>query len=314
MKLVSIVIPVYFNEGSLALTYSVIKDVFQKLENAYNFELIFINDGSKDGSLQELLSLIQTDDRVKVIDLSRNFGQVQAITAGINFSKGDLIISLSADLQDPIEKIPEMITEFENGHDVVICNRIQRNDKFKDKVFASLFYQLMRTSNIQIPPGGFDMFLLSKKAYTALKQINESNRYLHADILWLGFSIKLIPAERKERTIGKSQYSFWKRVNSLLLCYFNTSNLPLRAMSVIGIFFAIVGFIYAIFITFSYFVNKTPFKGWAPIMILILIIGGLIMIMLGIIGEYLWRTYDESKKRPYYIVKNIYDKATHQQE
>lgn len=307
MKLISIIIPVYFNEGSLNLTYIAIKKVFESLSQKYNFELIFVNDGSKDGSLEELILINEIDNRVKVIDFSRNFGQVQAITAGIDLAKGDLIISLSADLQDPIEKIPEMVGEFENGFDVVICNRIQRNDKLKDKIFATLFYQLMRTSNIQIPPGGFDMFLLSKRAFNALKKINESNRYLHADILWLGFSVKLIPAQRKERTIGKSQYSFWKRVNSLLLCYFNTSNLPLRAMSVIGIIFAFIGFIYAFFITFSYFVNKTPFKGWAPIMILILIIGGLIMIMLGIIGEYLWRTYDESKKRPYYIIKDIYN-------
>lgn len=307
MKKLSFVIPVFRNEGSLLLTYQEITGELRRALPEYDYEFLFVNDGSDDGSLKELLGIRQHDSKVKVLDLSRNFGQVQAITAGLHRATGDYVISLSADLQDPVEKIPEMVREAEKGNEIVICHRPQRHDKWKDKLFASLYYQLMRTSRLKIPEGGFDLFLLSKKANAVLCQINESNRYLHADIFWLGFSVKLIPTIRKERTIGKSQYSFWKRVNSLLVGYLNTSYLPIRMMSVIGFGVACSGFLYSIGIVYAYLFHDTPFVGWAPIMIVTLIIGGLIMIMLGIIGEYQWRIYDETKKRPYYIVKDLYE-------
>jgi glycosyltransferase involved in cell wall biosynthesis len=195
--------------------------------------------------LHELRELRQHDWRVKIIVLSRNFGQAQAIVAGLHHASGDLIISLSADLQDPIEMIPQMIKECEAGNEVVICNRIQRSDTFKDKLFAGLYYQLMKTSNINLPKGGFDLFLLSKKANDEMKKIDERNRYLHADILWLGFSIKFLPGVRKKRTIGRSQYSFKKKLNSLIIGYLNTSYFPLRIMSVIGLLSASIGFVYA---------------------------------------------------------------------
>lgn len=307
MKLVSFVIPVYHNEGSLAQTHEEICKVLEPVRDRYDYEFYFVNDGSKDGSLNELLDIRKRDPKVKVVDFSRNFGQAEAIIGGISQVKGDVVISLSADLQDPVGKIPEMLQEYENGNDVIICNRPHRDDGFMNDLFARLFYQLMKTSKIKIPEGGFDLFLLSKRAYNVLLSLNEHNRYLHADILWLGFSVKLIPTIRRKRTVGKSQYNFIKRVNSLLLCYFNTSYAPIRAMSVIGIFTALTGFLYALFIVFAYFKNNVPFNGWAPIMILVLIIGGLIMIMLGIIGEYIWRIYDETKKRPYFIIKDKYE-------
>jgi dolichol-phosphate mannosyltransferase len=275
--------------------------------SGYDYEFVFTNDGSDDGSLEELVELHQKDKKVKVISFSRNFGQVQAITASLNEAKGDIIISLSCDLQDPIEKIPEMVKAFEEGNDVVISNRVKRNDNVKQKMFASLYYLLMKTSKLNIPEGGFDLFLLSKKANNELKRVTERNRYLHADILWLGFNVKLIPGERKKRTIGKSQYSFRKRLNSLLVGYFNTSYFPLRFMSLLGIIFTTFGIIYSISITINYFINNTPFKGWAPIMILLLIIGGMIMLMLGIIGEYIWRIMDETKRKPYYIIDKKYE-------
>lgn len=307
MKLISFVIPVFRNEGSLKPTYLEITNVLKESRIDYDYEFYFVNDGSDDGSLKELLGIRDMDSKVKVIELSRNFGQVQAITAGLSQAKGDVVISLSADLQDPVDKIPEMIREFEMGNEVVICHRPVRHDNLMDKTFAHLYYQLMKTSNLRIPEGGFDLFLLSKRANSELLKINESNRYLHADILWLGFSVKLIPTIRRKRTIGQSQYPFFKRLKSLLVGYLNTSYLPIRAMSVLGFVFALMGFLYAVSITVSYFFHKTPFAGWSPIMILILIIGGLIMVMLGIIGEYLWRIYDEAKKRPYYIIKDKFE-------
>jgi dolichol-phosphate mannosyltransferase len=307
MRKISFVIPVFRNKGSLLLTHQEITKEIQKSLPEFDYEFLFVNDGSDDGSLEELLQIREKDKKVKVIDLSRNFGQVQAITAGLHHATGDFIISLSADLQDPVEKIPEMVSEACKGNEIVICHRPQRHDKWKDKLFASLYYQLMRTSQLKIPEGGFDLFLLSKKANLVLCKINESNRYLHADIFWLGFSVKLIPTIRKERTIGKSQYSFWKRVNSLLVGYLNTSNFPIRMMSLIGIMVAFSGGLYSLGIIYAYLFHNTPFKGWAPLMIVTLIIGGLIMTMLGIIGEYQWRIYDETKKRPYYIIKDIYE-------
>ena len=306
-KVISFAIPVFRNKGAITETYNQISNILKSELPEYGYEFVFTNDGSDDGSLEELIELHNRDKKVKVISFSRNFGQVQAITASLNHAKGDIMISFSCDLQDPIEKIPEMVRAYEQGHDVVISNRMKRNDSFKQKLFAGLYYMLMRTSKLNIPEGGFDLFLLSRKANDELKKVTERNRYLHADILCLGYNVKLIPGERKKRTIGKSQYSFRKRLNSLLLGYFNTSYFPLRFMSLVGFCFTIFGIVYSISITINYFINNTPFKGWAPIMILILIIGGMIMLMLGIIGEYIWRILDEAKQKPYYIIEKKYE-------
>lgn len=304
MKL-SFVIPVFRNEGSITPTYQKLFDLVQSLQVDYEF--IFVNDGSDDNSIKELIALHEKDSKVKVLSFSRNFGQVPAMIAGWKEVTGDAVITMSADLQEPIELIDEMITKWEAGNEIVICHRIDREDSFIANNASLVFYKLMKYINPKMPKGGFDFLLIDKKALDILNQIDERNRFFQGDILWLGFNTAFIPYSRLKRTIGKSQWTLSKKLKYFIDGLLNTSYVPIRAMSLLGICFAMIGFIYSLVIAYSRFVNKTPFNGWAPIMILILIIGGLIMLMLGIIGEYVWRTYDETRKRPIYIIKDKFE-------
>lgn len=306
MKLISFVIPVYRNQGSLKLTYDKILAVWKDRLTAYGYEFIFVDDGSDDESLAELLKLREHDECVKIISFSRNFGQVAAVIAGFRVALGDCVVNMSADLQDPAEKITEMIAEYEKGNDVVICHRIEREDGFAVSAASKLFYTLMSRYYRDMPTGGFDFVALSRRAVVALNRLDERNRFFQGDLLWLGFHVKFIPYKREKRTVGKSQWTFAKKLKYLIDGFLNTSYIPIRFISLIGVLTSLLGFIYAVVIVIGRFFNQTPFPGWAPIMILLLMIGGLIMIMLGIIGEYVWRIYDETRHRPVYIVKHKY--------
>lgn len=305
MKL-SFVIPVFRNEGSIIPTYQKLHALVKSLQLEY--EMVFVNDGSDDNSISELISLHEDDSNVKVLSFSRNFGQVAAVIAGCKEVTGDAVISMSADLQEPIDLIAEMIAKWRSGNEIVICHRNDREDSFIANNASLVFYKLMKYVNPKMPKGGFDFLLIDKKALDVLNQIDERNRFFQGDILWLGFNVAFIPYNRLKRTIGKSQWTLSKKLKYFIDGLLNTSYMPIRAMSLLGIVFSLLGFIYAIVIAYSRFINNTPFDGWAPIMILILIIGGLIMLMLGIIGEYVWRTYDETRKRPIYIIKDKFVK------
>lgn len=301
MKL-SFVIPVFRNEGSIKPTFEKLSDLVKSLN--INYEFIFINDGSDDNSLGELIDLHQQDKNVKVISFSRNFGQVAAVIAGLKEVTGDAAVSMSADLQEPITLIENMIDRWKAGNEIVICHRVDREDSFIANNASKVFYKLMKYVNPKMPKGGFDFLLIDKKAVDVLNQIDERNRFFQGDILWLGFNTSFIPYSRLKRTIGKSQWTLSKKLKYFIDGLLNTSYIPIRLMSLIGIGISFLGFIYAIVIAYNRFINNTPFDGWAPIMITILIVGGLIMLMLGIIGEYVWRTYDETRKRSIYIIKD----------
>lgn len=305
MKL-SFVIPVFRNEGSITPTYQKLFDLVRKLQ--LDYELIFVNDGSDDNSLNELIALHENDPNVKVLSFSRNFGQVPALIAGWREVTGDAVISMSADLQEPIELIEQMIEKWKAGNEIVICHRVDRDDSFIANKASMVFYKMMKYVNPKMPEGGFDFLLIDRKALTVLNQIDERNRFFQGDILWLGFNTAFIPYNRLKRTIGKSQWTLSKKLKYFLDGLLNTSYMPIRVMSLMGIIFSLLGFVYAVVIAYNRLMHNTPFDGWAPIMILILIIGGLIMLMLGIIGEYVWRTYDETRKRPIYIIKDKFDR------
>lgn len=301
MKL-SFVIPVFRNEGSITPTYEKITGLMHKL--VLDYEFVFVNDGSDDNSMQELIALHEQDSKVKVLSFSRNFGQVPAIIAGMKEVTGAAAVSMSADLQEPIELIENMISKWQYGNEIVIGHRVDREDSFIANKASAVFYSLMKYVNPKMPKGGFDFLLIDQKAIAVFNQIDERNRFFQGDILWLGFSVAFIPYSRLKRTIGKSQWTLSKKLKYFIDGLLNTSYIPIRLMSLLGIIISFFGFLYAIVIAYNRFINNTPFEGWAPIMILILIIGGLIMLMLGIIGEYVWRTYDETRKRPLYIIKD----------
>ena len=306
MKKISVVIPVYNNEGSLKILYDRLVSTIMGYNNTFTYELIFINDGSKDKSLSVLKLIQESDTGVVLINFSRNFGQMAGILAGWKYATGDAVINISADLQDPPEQIEKMLREWENKNEIVINYRESRDDEVSSALTSKLAYKLFRFSLPNLPPGGFDYALLDRKAMDAINSITEKNRFYQGDILWIGFTIKYLPYIRQKREHGKSAYNFVKRFGNFMTAFLNVSYFPIRLMSFIGFLTATTGFIYSLTILFAYYFHKTPFQGWAPIMMILLIVGGLLMIMLGIIGEYIWRIYDEVKYKPNYIIKDIF--------
>jgi dolichol-phosphate mannosyltransferase len=306
MKKISVVIPVYNNEGSLEILYERLISTIKSYNNSFTYELIFINDGSKDNSLNILIGLQHNDPGVLVINFSRNFGQMAGILAGWKYASGDAVVNISADLQDPPELIAKMLEEWEHENEIVINYREARNDSTSSAITSRIAYKLFRYSLPTLPPGGFDYALLDRKAMDALNSLTEKNRFYQGDILWVGFTIKYLPYQRAERVHGKSGYNFVKRFGNFMSAFLNVSYFPIRLMSLIGFITAVSGFLYSLSILHAYFIEKTPFSGWAPLMMLFLIIGGLLMIMLGVIGEYIWRIYDEVKHKPNYIVKDVF--------
>ncbi len=308
MKKISVVIPVYNNEGSLKILYDKIASTIKGYNASFTYELIFINDGSKDSSFDILVNLKNNDFGVTIINFSRNFGQLAGILAGWKHATGDAVITMSADLQDPPEQIAIMLQEWENNHEVVVNYRELRNDGFFESITSRIAYKLFRYSIPNLPKGGFDYSLVGRSAMDAINSFTEKYRFPQGDILWVGFNVKYLPYTRLERIHGKSGFTFVRRFGDFMAVFFSVSYFPIRLMSFIGFLTAASGFIFATSIFYAFLIHKTPFEGWAPIMMTLLIIGGLLMIMLGIIGEYIWRIYDEIKHRPNYIIKEILTK------
>jgi polyisoprenyl-phosphate glycosyltransferase len=303
---ISFVVPVFRNERAVTLTYERLREVLRSNLNTYGYEFVFVDDGSDDNSLNELLAIRKQDPKVHVISFTRNFGQMAAIQAGLKGSTGQIVLNLSADLQDPVELIPRMVRDYEQGSEVVICYRENRTDSFSSRISSRLFYGMVRISFPQIPSGGFDYVLMSRRVVDEFNRLEVRNRFFQGDILWLGYRTTFIPYTRLKRTIGRSQYTFAKRLKNSLDAILDCSYLPIRFMSLLGMITAVAGFVYAIDIAYWRLSHSVPFPGLAPIMILILITGGLLMMMMGIIGEYVWRIYDEVKAKPNYIIRETY--------
>jgi dolichol-phosphate mannosyltransferase len=306
MKRISFVIPVFRNERAVTMTYRQIRQVLAGDLPNYAYEIVFIDDGSDDGSLEELLAIRRDDANVRVVSFTRNFGQMAAILAGFKQASGDLLIQLSADLQDPISLVPQMVAEYERGSEVVACHRERREDGVSRRISSRALYGILRMSYPQIPAGGFDYILLDRRVVDAFNSVEVRNRFFQGDILWFGYKTTFIPYTRMKREIGRSQYTLAKRLKNSLDAILDSSYLPIRFISLVGVLTACAGFLYAVDIVYGRLRHNIPFTGWAPIMILILVIGGVLMLMLGIIGEYVWRIYDEVKGKPNYVVRQVY--------
>jgi dolichol-phosphate mannosyltransferase len=290
----------------VTLTYQQIRGVLTSDLPRYTYEVVFVDDGSDDGSLKELLAIREADHNVRVVSFTRNFGQMAAILAGFREAAGDVVIQLSADLQDPISLVPQMLSEYERGSEVVACHREHREDGLSRRMASRALYGVLRLSFPQIPAGGFDYILLDRKVVDAFNAVDVRNRFFQGDILWFGYKTTFIPYTRMKREIGRSQYTLAKRLKNSLDAILDSSYLPIRFISLVGVLTALAGFVYAVDIVYERLRHNIPFTGWAPIMILLLVIGGLLMLMLGIIGEYVWRIYDEVKGKPNYVVREIY--------
>ena len=303
---ISFVVAVYRNAGAITPTYQKIRSVFADSLGAYDYEIVFVDDGSDDGSLQEILGLREHDQRIKAITFTRNFGQMSAMLAGLAQASGAATINISADLQDPVELIPQMVAKWCEGAEIVVCYRTDRSDTLSAKVFSRFAYGALRLAIPEIPPGGFDFVLMDRKALDEFNAIDVRNRFFQGDLLWTGYRTSFIPYVRLKRTIGKSQYNLRKKLKNFLDAFLDASYLPIRFISLAGIVTATVGLLYSLTIVYAWLRGDTPFAGWAPLMIVVLLVGGLIMFMLGIIGEYIWRIYDEVRKKPNYIVREKY--------
>ena len=306
----SIVIPVYCNEGSLEALYEKLKSDVVEQNSSKTYEIIFIDDGSKDASFEKLLNIKEKNpDHIRLIKLTRNFGQVAAMFAGYHHAKGDCIINISADLQDPPLLINEMLHNFFNeNYDVVICHRKSRDESYLRKFTSEIFYTLMKKLSFpDMPAGGFDFFLMSQRVKDTILTNFEANPFIQGKVLWAGFKTKFIPYNREKRMAGKSKWTFGKKLKYLIDGIMGYSYFPLRLMSFVGIIISFMGFAYALIIFCSKIFGGVSIKGWAPLMIIILILSGIQMLMLGVIGEYLWRALDQVRNRPPFIIDKIHD-------
>jgi glycosyltransferase involved in cell wall biosynthesis len=273
------------------------------------FEVIFVDDGSGDHSLAELMQIrSQWPDRVAVIKLSRNFGQVAAIRAGFEYCRGRCVVTMSADGQDPAGLINDMLeAHFRDGCEVVIAERQDRDESAYRVITSRLFYTLMRKLNFpRMPRGGFDFALLGRKALQAFLRQQESRPFLQGQILWLGFSLKVLQYTRRARRKGRSRWSFGRKLTYLIDGLVGYSFLPIRLVSVLGSLVALAGFVYALVIIYIRLVHGLPVKGWAPFMVVLLVLGGVQMITLGIFGEYVWRILAQVQNRPLFVVEDVY--------
>ena len=302
MSKLSLVIPVYYNEMNLHDLY---EDISEKiLKHIDNYEIIFVDDGSKDNSYQILEELKEKNSNIVIVKLSRNFGSHAAILAGLNVATGDCVAMKTADLQEPSNIILDMYEKWKNGFNVVLAVREDRDEGIIQKFFSNTYYKIMRKIAIkEMPLGGFDCFLIDRKVVEVLKLMDEKNSTLMGQILWSGFKTTQIYYTRLRREKGKSRWTFSKKFKLFSDSILAFSFLPIRFMSLLGFVMSVGTIIYMIYIVYSYFVNGINVEGWTAMMLINLFFFGLIFLSLGIIGEYLWRTLDASRNRPTYIIE-----------
>jgi glycosyltransferase involved in cell wall biosynthesis len=299
---ISIVVPVYFNEASLPLLYQRFADVAAQVAQS-EFEFIFVDDGSADNSFGVLQEIAARDPRVKVLRLVRNFGSNAAILAGLAHARGDGVVVITADLQDPPELIPEMIEKWQGGSLVVLAARAERHDSLLSRWTSDVFNWLFRRLVFpNFPPRGFDFFFADKKVIRVLVENAGANLYLYGLLLWTGYKPTTITYTRAERPFGTSRWNLGRKVKYFLDAFIGFTYLPLRFASVIGIALAILGFFYAAFITITRIAWGFPVEGWTSLMVVLLLVSGVQLVLLGILGEYVWRNLDEARRRPLYLI------------
>ena len=308
-SLISYVFPVFNEAGNIDRLYSTICETITTRVDEYDFELIFINDGSRDGSLDRLLALQSADPRVSVIDFSRNFGHQLAVTAGLDHAHGDAIIIMDSDLQDPPTVSLELIDKWRSGYDVVYAQRRTRKDGAFKRLTANIFYRLLsRLSDIDIPRNTGDFRLIDRKVVDQLKRFHEHDRFLRGLISYVGFRQTAVLFDRDERHAGETGYPLAKMIKFALDGIFGFSSAPLKLITRVGYFISglsFAGIIYALYVRFL--MPDQAVSGWTFTVIAILFIGGVQLIMLGILGGYIGRIYTESQGRPLYIIDRIYE-------
>jgi glycosyltransferase involved in cell wall biosynthesis len=304
---ISIVAPAYNEEENIYPFYERVKKVLDEITD--NWEIVCVNDGSKDKTLDILVELNSKDNRVKVIDLSRNFGKEIALTAGLDNCKGDLIIPIDIDLQDPPELIPDMIKLWEKGNNVVYATRIKREgESFFKKLTAYMFYKFInKITSINIPRNTGDFRLIDRKVLDSLKELRETHRFMKGLFSWVGFNQVSLPYVREKRFAGNTKFNYWKLWNFAIEGITSFSIAPLKFATYFGFFVSLLSVIFAIYIISKTLIYGSDVPGYPSLMVTILFLGGIQLITIGLIGEYVGRIYNEVKKRPLYFLKKKYE-------
>ena len=303
MKTVSLIIPVYNEEETITYFLEKIDIIINNID--YSFEIIFIDDGSKDRTLETLLKARQKDSRIKILELSRNFGKELAMAAGFHAASGDAVVPMDVDLQDPPELLSDFLRKWEEGYDVVLGVRRQRKSdtKFK-RVTARLFYKIFNIlCGKRLVPNVGDYRLMSRAALDALNSLPERVRFTKGLYAWVGFKQARVEYDRMSRVARSSKWNAWKLWNLALDGITSFSTLPLRIWSYLGMIIALFGFGYAVLLIMRKLLFGADVPGYTSIMVVMLLLGGLILISLGIIGEYLGRIFEEVKGRPLFVVR-----------
>ena len=307
MSLISIVVPVYHNAPSLADLLLELQALADK--NAKdNFEFIFVDDGSADDSFAVLEELAAAESRMRVVKLSRNFGSGPATMAGLSQARGDAVAAISADLQDPPALLHDMIGHWRSGDKVVIAARRKRDDPFPSSLVSDLFYFLFRRLAVKsMPARGFDFWLIDRQVRDLIHGIQESNVYLAGLIMWLGFEPRVVHYDRQARPqkYGHSMWTFTRKLKYFIDTFVAFSYFPVRLATGLGALFSLLGLIYGAWVIYARLALDVDAEGWASLMIVVLIAAGVQLLILGVIGEYLWRSLDETRRRPRFIIDKI---------
>lgn len=303
LKRITILIPVYNEREVIHLLYERLQNLRLQI-TGYEFEVLFVNDGSTDDTLTIIKQLRNLDPTISYLHLSRNYGKEIAMIAGLDYATGDAVIIMDADLQDPPELIPEMIHWWEQGYDDVYAKRRSRNGESWFKKWTSkMFYRfLQRTTNIAIQVDTGDFRLLDRRCVEALKKLRESQRYTKGMFSWIGFHKKEVLFDRQPRAAGHTKWNYWKLTNLAIEGITSFTTFPLRIAALFGIIISFFSFIYMMFIVVKTLLFGDPVQGYPSLMAVILFLGGIQLITLGIIGEYLGRVFNETKNRPLYFV------------
>ena len=309
MSKLSIVIPVYYNADTLMPLYQDMKEKI--LGTIGDYELVFVDDGSGDDSWKVMNEIHAMDPNVKLLHLSRNFGEHAALLAGLSVCTGDCAVTKQADLQEDSTLILEMYESWKKGNNVVLAIRRSRDESKVKVFFANLYYLMVRKFvNKDMPVGGCDCYLIDRKVIEVLKLLDEKNSSLTLQVMWAGFRTDKVYFDRKNREIGKSRWTFAKKFKLVMDSMMSFSYVPIRFMTYVGVLFDVFAIIMLISVFVEYFTNQVPLAGWSSLMSVVLFSAGLILSMLGMLGEYLWRTLDASRKRPPFIIEDIIECAS----
>ena len=302
MKKLSIIVPVYYNEENLLPLYNDLNDKVLKKLNI-DYEIVFVDDGSKDNSYNVMKELSKLDDKIVLVKLSRNFGEHAAILAGLSRCTGDCAVRKAADLQEPSEMILDMLEKYKEGNKVVLAIRSDRDEPATQKMFSNLYALMMRKFALpNYPKSGFDSFLIDRQVIDILVEMGEKNTSLMGQVLWSGFKTATVPYTRRKREIGKSRWTLSKKIKLVFDSLLGFSYFPIKFITGVGIASSVISLIWLIVVLYQKIAGIIDIEGYTSLLILMLLSFGIIMLSIGILGEYMWRMFDATRKRPPFII------------